>query len=225
MLVDRGVWEVDLGPGGDEERLQPVHHLREEDQGLGVVLHRVRHALGGGGHLLPQEFDVFGAALHGAGRQLHRRPQLIQTFLLGEFHGGHRRQIDHTVRPHGARGSGADSRTPQPGRRSRLEVVIDVRVIRDSETRWRQGPPPGGGQGGGAVHGLRRFIIISTVDLFEDVVYGEKRDDDQMINRRATEGGSGGAGGATDAANLPMRTELETEGAGGVTLCSQTGWL
>lgn len=77
LLSGCRVWGVDVSPGGGEEHLKSVHHLREEHQGLGVVLHRVRHALSRSCHLLPEELDVFGAVLHGAGRQLHRRPQLV----------------------------------------------------------------------------------------------------------------------------------------------------
>jgi len=55
---------------------EPVHRLSEERQRRDVVLHRVRH-------LVPEQPDVLGAALHGAGGA-----QLLQTPPGGRGHRG-----------------------------------------------------------------------------------------------------------------------------------------
>lgn len=132
-----------LSPGGGEDQLQPFYHLREEDQGLGVVLHRVRHAFSCSCHLLPEELDVSGAALHGAGSQLHRRPQLVQTLLLGELHRGDWWQVHHTVWVHGAWRSSVDVRTPKPGILGWLDVLIYTGVVGTAETQRRHSLAPG----------------------------------------------------------------------------------
>lgn len=80
--------DVDISPVGGEEHLETVYYLAEEHQRLRVILHRLRHTFSRCSHLLPEHLDVLGVALHGAGGQLHCGPQLVQTLLLGELHGG-----------------------------------------------------------------------------------------------------------------------------------------
>lgn len=97
------VWNLYICPGGCEERLQPVHHLSEEDQRL----HRLCHSICCGYHPLSQDSNVFTAAFHWAGCLLYRRPQLVQSLLIGRLHGC---LLRHPARLHGARGSCADAR-------------------------------------------------------------------------------------------------------------------
>lgn len=93
---------------------------------MGVVLNCFSDALGGSGHLLPEELDVFSAALHGAGGQLDGGPQLVQALLLGELDGG---VVQETVRMHGARWSSVDTGALKPSGKTWVEVLLNICVV------------------------------------------------------------------------------------------------
>lgn len=120
-------WCICYRPAGSGECLQSAHHLGQQRQGLGILLDTLRHVLCGGGHLLPQQPDVIGAALHRASSLLHRGPQLIQALLLSQLHRGVARHLIYPPMLHGAGGSradpGADDVAPEPRRSSGGMVV------------------------------------------------------------------------------------------------------
>lgn len=141
LLRVRWVQGAEVGPGGDQKGLQTIYHLREEHQSLGVVLNCFSDALGGSGHLLPEELDVFSAALHGAGGQLDGGPQLVQALLLGELDGG---VVQETVRVHGARWSSVDTGALKPSGKTWVEA-LNIWVVWNARTWSTCFPPLGGG--------------------------------------------------------------------------------
>lgn len=132
-ILGGAVSPVHLTLGASQDGVQLVHRPREEVQGLAAVVHRVRQAFCGGGHLVTKHLHASDAALHRGGSQLHCGPQLIQTGLSGELHaGGHARKLP------GTRRSSVDMRSSRPWRQGRQAAPGNAGAAWNMETGGRR---------------------------------------------------------------------------------------